>query len=99
MSYRTVKVESNNPTYLDTYAWILFRQERYEEARIYIEQALAADSTLSDVIIEHAGDIYMMAGMPEKALEYWQRALDMGSDNAALLKEKIRKRKYIDDRK
>ena len=40
MSYRTVKAEPKNATYLDTYAWILFMQERYAEAKIYIDQAL-----------------------------------------------------------
>ena len=36
MSYRTIKAEPKNATYLDTYAWILFMQKRYSEARIYI---------------------------------------------------------------
>jgi tetratricopeptide (TPR) repeat protein len=96
MSYRTVKAEPQNSTYLDTYAWILFRQERYEEAKIYIDQALANDSTVSAVIIEHAGDIYMMTDNPDKALEYWQRALESDSENA-LLQRKIKLKKYIED--
>lgn len=40
MSLKTIKDEPNNATYLDTYAWILFLQERYEEAKIYIEMAV-----------------------------------------------------------
>ena len=36
MSYKTVKAEPNNSTYLDTYAWILFEKGNYAEARIYI---------------------------------------------------------------
>ncbi|MBO4658948.1 MAG: tetratricopeptide repeat protein [Prevotella sp.] len=96
MSYRTVKAEPQNSTYLDTYAWILFRQERFEEARIYIDQALANDSTVSAVIIEHAGDIYMMTNEPDKALEYWQKALEKDGENA-LLQRKIKLKKYIDD--
>ena len=39
MSYKTIKAEPKNATYLDTYAWILFMQQRYSEARIYIDQA------------------------------------------------------------
>ena len=96
MSYRTIKAEPKNSTYLDTYAWILFRQERFEEARIYIDQALANDSTVSAVIIEHAGDIYMMTNDTDKALEYWQKALENNKENA-LLQRKIKERKYIDD--
>ena len=62
MSYRTVKAEPNNETYLDTYAWILFEKGRYTEARIYIEQALRNKGDKSRTIVEHAGDIYYMSG-------------------------------------
>lgn len=40
MSLKTIKDEPNNATYLDTYAWILYLQGRYEEAKIYIEMAV-----------------------------------------------------------
>lgn len=97
MSYRTVKAEPKNSTYLDTYAWILFRQQRFQEAKVYIDQALANDSTVSSVIVEHAGDIYFLAGEEDKAMEFWKKALDMGEDENALLEEKIKQKKYIDD--
>ncbi|MBO4850235.1 MAG: tetratricopeptide repeat protein [Prevotella sp.] len=97
MSYRTVKAEPKNSTFLDTYAWILFRQQRYQEAKVYIDQALANDSTVSAVIIEHAGDIYMMAGETEKALDFWKQALQKGEEQNAVLEEKIKMKKYIDN--
>ncbi len=98
MSYRTVKAEPNSSTYLDTYAWILFMQGRYEEARIYIDQAVKNDTTHSMVITEHAGDIYYMNNEPEKGLEYWQKALEMADedDDSALLQRKIKLKKYIE---
>ena len=99
MSYRTVKAEPGNSTFLDTYAWILFKQQRFEEARIYIDQAVAADSAQSAVIVEHACDIYMMAGDSAKAMEYWQKALGMDEEENALLQKKIKLRKYIEDSK
>ena len=43
MSYKTVKADPKNTNALDTYAWILFRQERYAEAKIYIDQALTLE--------------------------------------------------------
>ena len=51
MSYITVKAEPNNGIYLDTYAWILFMQGRYEESKIYIDQALKNDETPSADVI------------------------------------------------
>ena len=96
MSYKTIKDQPDNSTYLDTYAWILFRQKRYEEAKIYIDQAIKNDTTLSNVVIEHAGDIYAMAGDMEKALEFWQRAVREGNDSA-VLQRKIKLKKYIEE--
>ena len=94
MSYKTIKAEPSNSTFLDTYAWILFQEKRYEEAKIYIEQAIRNDSTLSGVVKEHAGDIYAQTGDMEKALEYWQQSLE-GGNASATLKKKIQQKKYI----
>ena len=98
MSYRAITAEANNSTYLDTYAWILYQQERYEEARIYIDRALENDTTDTDPngeILDHAGDIYFRLGMPDKALEFWQRALPLGVENEAILQKKIKKKKLV----
>ena len=95
MSYKTVKAEPNNATYLDTYAWILFEKGTYAEARIYIDNAMKSEGgDKSDVIVEHCGDIYYMTGDVDGALTYWKKALEMGSESKTL-KQKIEKKKYI----
>ena len=82
MSYKTVKAEPNNATYLDTYAWILFEKGNYAEARIYIDNAMKSEGgDKSDVIVEHCGDIYYMTGDVDGALTYWKKALEMGSES------------------
>ena len=96
MSLKTVMAEPKNSTYLDTYAWILFMQERYAEAKIYIDQAVMNDTDSSAVIIEHAGDIYFKAGDTDGALRLWRRAAAKDPDNA-LLKRKIRLKKYVEE--
>ena len=106
MSYRTVKAEPENKTYLDTYAWILFEKGRYTEARIYIEQALRNGGDKSRVIVEHCGDIYYMLGEKDKALEYWEKADAMEEteegetppteEEIKRLKQKIKLKKYIE---
>lgn len=106
MSYRTVKAEPENATYLDTYAWILFEKERYTEARIYIEQALKNGGDSSRVIVEHCGDIYYKLGEKEKALEYWKKAdgMEVSTDDGSTppteaeikrLKRKIALKRHI----
>lgn len=94
MSYRTIKAEPQNSTYLDTYAWILFMQERYEESKLYIDQAVQNDSTVSVVILEHAGDIHAKVGEMDKALDFWRKARDNGNDSKVLIR-KIKLRKYL----
>ena len=95
MSYKTVKAEPNNATYLETYAWILFEKGNYAEARIYIDNAMKSEGgDKSDVIVEHCGDIYYMTGDVDGALTYWKKALEMGSESKTL-KQKIEKKKYI----
>jgi tetratricopeptide (TPR) repeat protein len=95
MSYITVKAEPNNGIYLDTYAWILFMQGRYEESKIYIDQALKNDETPSADVIEHAGDIYWKCGDHAAALKFWQQAVDKGGDSKVLLK-KLKQKKYFE---
>ena len=106
MSYKTVKAEPTNNTYLDTYAWILFEKGKYVEARIYIDQALQNGGDKSSVVVEHCGDIYWMNGEHEKALEYWKQAEKLAAEptenesekrdekELALLKKKIANKKY-----
>ena len=106
MSYRTVKAEPTNNTYLDTYAWILFEKGKYAEARIYIDQAILNGGDKSSVVMEHGGDIYYQVGEPEKALEYWKQAEKLAEESAddeneardekelKLLKKKIANKKY-----
>lgn len=94
MSRKTIDAEPNNSTFLDTYAWILFMEGKYADAKTYIDRAIANDSTLSDVVLEHAGDIYSMNGDNDKALEYWNKAAAKG-EGSATLQKKIKLKKYV----
>lgn len=96
MSYKTIKKEPENSTFLDTYAWILFLEERYSEAKIYIDQAVQhLDTTeVNHVIYEHAGDIYYHTGNVDGAVDLWEKAADTDADNAVLAR-KIKMRKYV----
>lgn len=97
MSYKTVKAEPENATYLDTYAWILFMEGRYAEAKVYIEQALQSNPDVDGVVKEHAGDIFAMNGDMDRALQLWNEALQEEPGKKLLLK-KIKKKKYIKEK-
>ena len=96
MSGITVKAEPTNATFLDTYGWVLFRQEAYTMARIYIENAVKySEDDPSAEVTEHYGDILYKTGEEEKALEQWKKAKELGSDSKTLDK-KIKLKKYTE---
>ena len=102
MSMKTIKAEPKNATYLDTFAWILFMQKRYAEAKIYIDQALqnvdtvtvGGDTISNAAIYEHAGDIYWYCEDPDKAVVFWQDALKGDAENKVLIR-KVKLKKYF----
>ena len=104
MSFRTIKAEPDNKTYLDTYAWILFMQLKYEQAQEYMDKVVPPDSSehflMTDLytntaILEHAGDIAWMNGDAERAVYLWQLAVKRADDELTpALKKKAKKKKY-----
>lgn len=40
MSYKAITAEPNNAIYLDTYAWILYQEGNYADAKTYIDMAI-----------------------------------------------------------
>ena len=96
MAAQCIKLEPDNATYLDTYAWVFFVQGNYTLAKIYIENALSKDTTNSAELVDHYGDILYMSGEKDKALEQWKKAKEMGKDTD-VIKQKIAKGIYIED--
>jgi tetratricopeptide (TPR) repeat protein len=96
MSLRAITIESDSPTYLDTYAYILFKRGEYERAKIYQEMAFEKmeDGNGSSEFHEHYGDILYMCGETDKALEEWQKAIDAG-DPSELVRRKVQQKKYL----
>jgi tetratricopeptide (TPR) repeat protein len=91
MSAKTVEKEPTNSTYLDTYAWIFYKQGNYSLAKFYIERAI--DNLDKDVpngvVLEHYGDILFKTGDNAKALEIWKLAAEQ-QDATAEVKQKAK---------
>jgi tetratricopeptide (TPR) repeat protein len=96
MSALCMKLEPENATYIDTYAWIFFVQGNYLLARVYIEQSIAKDRTNNPEIIDHYGDILYKSGETAKALEQWKKARKSGKKSATLDK-KIVEQQYFEE--
>jgi len=96
MSHRSLELQPGSATYMDTYAWILFRQGKYEDAKEWIEKALQDPEAQKDPsVLEHYGDILFNLKDVAKALEYWQRAKEKGASSVGLAR-KIAEKRYID---
>ena len=89
-----IKAEPDNPTTLDTYAWVLFKRKDYAKAREIIDKTLDLTDERSEEILEHAGDIHFMDGDPDGALEFWKEALQLAPDNE-LLERKVKHKTYF----
>lgn len=98
MSEKTIGMEPDNAIYIDTYAWVLFALERYEEAKAYALKLLSTDSEKSSVEYNHCGDIFAQCGDIDRAVELWKKAEELG-DDSKILKKKIKKRRYYPDGK
>lgn len=96
MSRRSLELQPESATYMDTYACILFRRGKYEQARQWIEKALQDPDAQKDPnVLEHYGDILFNLKDVAKALEYWQRAKEKGASSIGLAR-KIAEKRYID---
>jgi tetratricopeptide (TPR) repeat protein len=95
MSEKLVRKYPENATYLDTHAWVLFQMENFNDAREYMEKALAYQTTPSGVMYEHYGDILYKLGEKDEALKYWNKAKDL-EDTSEFLTLKIKNKRYYE---
>lgn len=88
-------INPDNLHAVDTYAWVMFRKKDYARARQIFDSAidrlLAPDNgdgaSGTAEAYDHAGDIYFMTGEAARAVEYWQKALELDPDNPLIRKK------------
>jgi tetratricopeptide (TPR) repeat protein len=95
MSKHSNELQPNTASFEDTYAWILFKQKKFADAKIWIEKAISHDKEHSATQTEHYGDILYNLGDANGALDNWKKAKDYGGNSPALLR-KIDEKKYVE---
>jgi len=83
---RAVTISPDNPAYLDSYGWVLYRLGSYDKALAPLKKAVALDK--DPVIFDHLGDVYRAVGDLKQARNWWEKALEMDPDNRQI-KEKL----------
>lgn len=76
-----VKLQPNQSSYEDTYAWIFYQKKDYSNALIWLEKALKNGGSSSATIVEHYGDILFQLNRADEAIEQWIKAKELGSDS------------------
>ncbi|WP_211831729.1 tetratricopeptide repeat protein [Porphyromonas levii] len=84
MASEAVKNDSENSSFLDTYAWILYLKKAYPLARIYMERALEKAEAPDALYFQHYADILTALGEYDKALEALRMALENGGEVATI---------------
>jgi tetratricopeptide (TPR) repeat protein len=83
MSLRATQSEPSNPSYLDTYAWVLYQMGRYEQALQPMQKALES-SPNNATLLEHYGDILFRLNRTEEARAQWIKAGEADPENTIL---------------
>lgn len=95
MSAITVEKEPKNVTFLDTYAWVLYKLERYKDAKKWMEKVFSYDKNPQGVNYEHYGDILYKLGDTKKAVQIWKKAKKLGG-TSEFIDQKIKDEKIYE---
>lgn len=79
---KAVRIEPQNPSYLDSLGWAYFKLGKLDDAENFLEKAFRFNSS-SATILEHLGDVYKERGKTIEARAVWRRALNYVSKEEA----------------
>ncbi len=87
---RALKVRPGDGFFLDSLAWVCYRQGRFEKAADLLRQALG---TIPDdpVVLDHMGDVQVKLGKDAQAIDWFEKALAHGPDKPDEIRAKIEK--------
>jgi tetratricopeptide (TPR) repeat protein len=84
MTTKSNNLSPNNPTYLDTWAWVLYQRGDYKKALEVIEKAIELGGGEDAEVQEHYGDILRALGKNELAKKAYRKALELGGERESI---------------
>lgn len=95
LAAQLIKNHPDNPTYLDTYAWVLYNRQRYKDARNIMERFVFGNKS-NATHLEHYGDILFKLGEVNNAVQQWEKARNLLQGSNEVLNKKIADRKLYE---
>ncbi len=83
---KALKLDPNNPSYLDTIGWVYYKLNDLRKAKKYIEQSISIQGD-NAVVLEHLGDILMRTNDWTNASVYYKKAYEYDRENLRLRKK------------
>jgi tetratricopeptide (TPR) repeat protein len=74
---KALKSEPKNAAYLDSMAWVLFKQNQPKPALDYVLKAVQYSEEDDATLFEHLGDIYNALGQKDKARQAWKKSISL----------------------
>lgn len=94
LSARSNELQPGMASFEDTYAYVLFRQGKHEEALVWMKKAMAHGEVSADMH-EHLGDILFHLGKTDEAVNEWKQAAAKPGASSKV-NDKMNQRRYID---
>jgi len=87
MAKMIIDKEKDNYTFLDTYAWVLYKRGKLREAEKIMEEIIKKSKVPDAEYYEHLGYIKRKRKNCIEAVKYWKKAIEIDSTKVELIKE------------
>jgi tetratricopeptide (TPR) repeat protein len=86
--------DKDNPAYLDSLAWILYKQKKYREAKPLLIEAIKDEEGKHIEIYDHLAEVHMALGEKDEAIAVWKKGLEVvgGTKREKERKEAVEKK-------
>lgn len=81
LASNVISAEPDNATYLDTYAWVLYKRGAYTLAKLYMKKAIDKSPSPDATYWAHYAEILTASGDYGEAKTAWRKALELGADS------------------
>jgi tetratricopeptide (TPR) repeat protein len=79
---KALKAEPKSAAYLDSMAWVLYKQHQPKDALEYALKAIQCSPEEDATLYDHLGDIYAALGEKDKARQAWSKSVSLETSDS-----------------